>query len=629
MTDAPTTPDPIEIAMEAEASGVAPKGVAHGLLVDQRRLVRWQIASERAGFALKLVTGAAALVAAAVLAALAWQASQDRGLVIDAFSVPPALAADGLTGEVVATRLLDRLQAMQLATGSERRPDTFQNDWSRSIAVEVPGAGVSLDEVERLLRRRLGHASHLTGEVFRAPLPGGQMGIALTARLGAEAPQTFAGPQADLDRLVGQAAEAIFRARQPYRYAQFLAQHGRTDEAFAVISKLARAGPRPERAWANGLWGFFELDLRGDARAADRRFAVARRMGHISGYGYAQNATIWLGHIERELAYSRMERRLLRDPATRRQVTPDFIANQERALPAQEAFFVGDYPTAAARFAQAEQTGDFLGSNSAFPAWRVTALALAHDPGAAEAALADLDPNDDPALLPAIVQYAALALPNYFIAAERGRWDLALAHARASDAALTGMVAARPVMALPLATWVRPLEALALARTGDLAGAEALAAVTPLDCYLCVRIRGTLAAMRGDASASNRWFAEAVRQAPSIPLAHQDWAEAMLARGDLAGALRMAREAQRRSPRFADPIKLEGDILMTQGDSAGAATRYAAAAKLTPRWGALRLRWSQSLERMGKTEEAKAQRRLAAGLDLPPAERTELTRVNR
>ena len=64
---APTTPDPIEIAMEAEALGEAPRGVAHRVLAKQEQLIGWQIASERAGFALKLLTGAAGLAVAVAL----------------------------------------------------------------------------------------------------------------------------------------------------------------------------------------------------------------------------------------------------------------------------------------------------------------------------------------------------------------------------------------------------------------------------------------------------------------------------------------------------------------------------------------------------------------------------------
>ena len=45
---APTTPDPIEIAMEAEAEDTSADSPARRLLIDQGRLVRWQIAKERA-----------------------------------------------------------------------------------------------------------------------------------------------------------------------------------------------------------------------------------------------------------------------------------------------------------------------------------------------------------------------------------------------------------------------------------------------------------------------------------------------------------------------------------------------------------------------------------------------------
>src|SRR5437868_5434781 len=78
----PTTPDPVEIAMEAEASGQAPIGVARALLEDQRRLIHWQIASERSGFVLKLLTSAAGVALALLLAITAWQASRADGLVI-------------------------------------------------------------------------------------------------------------------------------------------------------------------------------------------------------------------------------------------------------------------------------------------------------------------------------------------------------------------------------------------------------------------------------------------------------------------------------------------------------------------------------------------------------------------
>ena len=92
---APTTPDPIEIAMEAEAGGRAPQGVAERVLVQHERLICWQVANERAAFALRVLTAAAGLAAAVVLVAFVWSASQAQGLVVDPFLTPPSLAEDG------------------------------------------------------------------------------------------------------------------------------------------------------------------------------------------------------------------------------------------------------------------------------------------------------------------------------------------------------------------------------------------------------------------------------------------------------------------------------------------------------------------------------------------------------
>ena len=66
---------------------------------------------------------ALALILAAVvllIAVTAWSAAHENGLVIEAFSVPPDLAARGITGQVIASKMLDRLGEMQAATTSDR-----------------------------------------------------------------------------------------------------------------------------------------------------------------------------------------------------------------------------------------------------------------------------------------------------------------------------------------------------------------------------------------------------------------------------------------------------------------------------------------------------------------------------
>lgn len=98
-------------------------------------------------------------------------------------------------------------------------------------------------------------------------------------------------------------------------------------------------------------------------------------------------------------------------------------------------------------------------------------------------------------------------------------------------------------MGLMQSVWIRPLEALAKARDGDVAGAETLIETTAADCYLCLRVRGQIATEKHDWPTAERWFAEATRQAPSLPFAFTDWGVERLAHGDTDGAIAVLQRA--------------------------------------------------------------------------------------
>ncbi|HEY5411171.1 MAG TPA: hypothetical protein VIJ94_10640, partial [Caulobacteraceae bacterium] len=213
-------------------------------LHEQRELVlsrlRWGRFSDRLKALLQAMTVLVGLAVVVGVGVMAWQAHQDNGLVIDAFSVPPDLARDGLTGDVVAARFLDRLQAIQAATlNSDRPAESFRNNWGSEIKVEIPETGLTFGEFEKLLREWFGHVSHVSGEVLKTP-----QALAFTARIGDAPPQTFAGPETGFDDLAQKAAEAVFRSSQPYRYTEYLEHQGRIDEAFQAIADLAANGPQ-------------------------------------------------------------------------------------------------------------------------------------------------------------------------------------------------------------------------------------------------------------------------------------------------------------------------------------------------------------------------------------------------
>ena len=56
--------------------------------------------------------------------------------------------------------------------------------------------------------------------------------------------------------------------------------------------------------------------------------------------------------------------------------------------------------------------------------------------------------------------------------------------------------------------------------------------------------------------AAGRWFAEAVRQAPSSPFAYTEWGQTLLGKGVVDGAIAKLTLAHAKGPRFADPLEL-------------------------------------------------------------------------
>ena len=72
-----------------------------------------------------------------------------RGVVIEAFSVPPEQAQQGLTGQVVAMQVLDHLAEMQAKTWTARPANSYRNNWSGDLKVEIPTTGISFGELSR------------------------------------------------------------------------------------------------------------------------------------------------------------------------------------------------------------------------------------------------------------------------------------------------------------------------------------------------------------------------------------------------------------------------------------------------------------------------------------------------
>jgi tetratricopeptide (TPR) repeat protein len=253
-------------------------------------------------------------------------------------------------------------------------------------------------------------------------------------------------------------------------------------------------------------------------------------------------------------------------------------------------------------------------------------LALLHDVAASRRALGGYT---DAALLPRADVMSGwnqtnMDFPQFEQFAVRGDW----VDARKDIERVLAEPAGRDPRSLsPLLAALSPRVALARAKTADFKAAWAEIGRTPLDCYLCLRARGQIAAQEKDWSASTRWFARAVALAPSIPFAYADWGAMLMAKGDLDGAIAKFAQAHDKGPHFADPLEMWGEGLIAKNRSDLALAKFAEASEYAPNWGRLHLKWGEALLWSGDKAEARKQFAIAARLDLSPAERSQCARL--
>ena len=583
-------------------------------LHEQKRHLRLRYFGDRLRIGLQLLGIVFGLAIAAALSAMVWQAHEDHGLVVEAFSVPPDLAQRGLTGQVLATRLLDRLAQMQTKTVSARPASTYANDWGGDIKVEFPETGVSIGELDRALRSWLGHETRITGEVVRT-----SVGLEFSARAGADPGPTFQGADADLDRLVQQGAEAVYARTQPYRYANYLIQNGRVDEGQAAFASLAEYGSEEDRVWAQVGWGVSLLFQKGQAAAALDKGDMAFRLNPdlVIAPELAATAAWMLRRDEVELVRLAQAEQLLKAGRALGVRADD----PQRGLPVIEptkAYLLANYQGAAAGLALLKRAPSLSGFASAFnlPAFRMWCLALDHDAAPVRRFL-----DETPRALASLVFQVDPSWARVALDEDIEDWAAAARDAEVEEAAVS---LAEPLYADATRRHFWPERAYAYARLGRQGDADALIGLTPLDCDACLRTRGKIAGAAHDWAKADRWFAAAVRQAPSIPLAYADWGRSLLDRGDAVGAIAKLSQAHRKGPHFADPLEFWGEALMKKGDFADAVKKFREADTYAPRWGKNHLHWGEALMLWGRHAEARAQFEAADGIDLSKPDRAAL-----
>ncbi len=566
---------------------------------------------------------AIAFIVAAIavgLGVVIWQAAHANGLVIESFDVPQEMAQKGLTGPVIANKLLDRLTVMQSQTDSSRAPASFAHDWTNDIKVEIPDTGISLGQIVRFLDDWLGDQMHLSGELYET-----SSGIVLTVRMDNDPGQTFEGKTDELGKVIAQAAEAVYARAQPYRYSVFLDDQSRFEDSINAMHGLAASGPRNEAAWA--YLGIALLDSnKGDvARArADALEGLKANPDLPNLHAALAGIENTEGHDETELR--ELKKTLALTLANPRDVNPAAVEPLVRLNEANQSDRLGDYRDALAKFGAAAGAGggEPVASNRAHFAVAMHDIALARR-FVTELELMPPDPNPlNSASLDAPAALASLLL-------SQGDWRGAIAHlneagdaSRKIETATHGWIAAMPYLRIS----VLPQLAYAHAMLGEFDQAEAIFKTLPQDCDICMRYRAEAEAARYNWSAADHDFAVVSARSPDIPFADSEWGEMLLRKGDLDSAIAKFESAHKKGPHFADPLEMWGEALILKNRSDLALAIFEEANKYAPNWGRLHLKWGEALWWAGKHDDAKKQFAIAAGLDMTPFEKSELAKVS-
>lgn len=570
---------------------------------EQQKHLRLKHFDQWLSVSLKLLTAAVGALAVGLAGLMVWNARQADGLVVEAFSVPPDLARQGVTGTVVAAAILDQLARL------DREANTAQalaisDGWSAQSHVEIPQTGVSLDEVDRLLRRWLGRETHITGEAtMTAP------GIALSARGAGGDVVRVTGGSNELPELAARVAEQLLAQARPVEYGRMLNNRGDPEAAIRIFGEvIEHSDSTSERAEAYLHLGGLYL-IRGRNAEAGAQLLEAIKLGGHGGHLLLTFVEHGRGHNQAAAAESALA---VAEEGHENAGDPRLRAEKLAEVRMHHALIVGSYQAGERLLSTSMSVHKRGGFDLSNRQDHMDALIGLHQPGDARREVPTMQrttrtPERSESFRTAVMLKAAGAEENWP--------DLLQTIAAGST---------NPTRSLMDAPSTDAWKALALARMGRAPEALALAATLPGDCYRCLRIRGEIAEVTRDRPGADRWFAEAVRQAPALPFAQTDWGRVKLARGDFDGALSLARDAHDKTRDFADPLELWGEALSAKGDHTNAAAKLAEAAAFAPGWGRLHLKWGEALAKAGRPAEAQAQFKAAAGLDLTAAERAEL-----
>jgi hypothetical protein len=519
----------------------------------------------RMRYGLQLFTAAVAGLIGVSLLMMIVDAFNARSVVVEPFDAPPALATRGLSGKVVAGGVLDALTRLQAATRSSAAQRNLANAWTSDIKVEVPETGISIGELDRLLKSRFGHDTRIEGDLVQTAAGD----LALTIRGDGVLPKTFAGKVGELGKLSTQAAEYVYGQSQPALYTTYLVNAGRDADAVAFAKAAYATTGAADRPYLLNVWANALQNTGAPAAESAALYSEALRLkpDFWVSFNNLMNVDALVGDEEGAWRLGEaMRQKAGGRPGRAPEVSYQNLDIMTGNLLAWRAAMVADIRSHAG-------VGSLVGASAVGIA---DIDARLHDPAAAELQLQTTQRDATDPTVAAISHFVRGRL-----AAEAGDPSKAANEMEAFQAAYANPIVSSNYPGY--ACWIAPAED-AVGRP-DKADAALKAGGHYVDCY---RFRGDMLDHRGDWAGAQAAYAQAIAIAPDLPAGFYSWGVALARHGDLAGAETKLSAAHLRGPGWADPLKAWGDVLARRGRWAQALVKYDEALARAPNWAELR-----------------------------------------
>jgi len=175
-----------------------------------------------------------------VIVIISFEEYTSEKLIIEPFSIPEELEKNGYTGQVIAKHIMDSYYSIYEDARTQLNIKSVTSEWTEDkVDIEMPGTGVSISSLKRILRYFHTGNTIISGEIIQNP---DNKNYIMTLRIRGikQGPGSNIYKANTLHSLIDQAAMDIIRQTTEYIMACYLIEKGEYEKGMESIENILK-----------------------------------------------------------------------------------------------------------------------------------------------------------------------------------------------------------------------------------------------------------------------------------------------------------------------------------------------------------------------------------------------------